>query len=167
MFGSFESIAQINTLAPCWEQDLYSGWSLAGDALRHYVILDVLNLQARYRKAVSTSILITKSISGRWTSVVFVKSAQENIDRRDAIRETWADLVTYDGTTFFTVFVVGLKPDDEGKEPDSIIGEHNTNGDILLVDILDTDEWVNYQQSCKYMRSASLSHLKPSVVMLC
>ena len=69
--------------------------------------------------------------------MVIVKSALVNKDRRDAIRETWGDMKTYNGIRFITIFLLG-RPEHNLEERDKALQrEYDTFGDILLLDLQD------------------------------
>ena len=76
----------------------------------------------------------------RWTSVVMVKSAHNNKDRRDAIRETWGSVKTFNGSRFVTIFILGRSIENSGESSAGLREEHEKFNDILLLNLPDTTE---------------------------
>lgn len=76
----------------------------------------------------------------RWTSVVIVKSARRNSERRNAIRETWGSVKTFNKTRFITVFLLGRSAKISDEYVKTVSQEQSEFQDILLLDMPDTAE---------------------------
>uniref|UniRef100_A0A1I7WPQ9 Hexosyltransferase n=1 Tax=Heterorhabditis bacteriophora TaxID=37862 RepID=A0A1I7WPQ9_HETBA len=70
------------------------------------------------------------------TLLIIVKSAVQHIRRREAIRNTWGQLVNMDGFEIRTIFVVGRFTDKRVEI--EVRKEAEVHNDILIADMLDT-----------------------------
>jgi hypothetical protein len=72
----------------------------------------------------------------RW--IVFVHSSPGNADRRQLLRDTWANLSLFRNVTFRVVFLIGIPPPDQQRLQPYIKAEFDKYGDIVQGNFIDS-----------------------------